>query len=238
MLGNTMQKAYSATSDAPVPTASTGRPDAGGHAYPDKLDAALLWIGAVCGLATILATLDTTVVAVAQRTFAAQFGSTLAIVSWTIAGYLLALATVIPITGWAADRYGTKRLFMGSVLLFTLASLLCALAPNILMLIVFRVLQGFGAGMLLPLSSIILIREAGPKRLGRLIAVGGIPLVHAYTVVFVLAVALVASTIIPAAFLPKKLADRTPTHTTNPVHPSNSIVAIRLTVSIGSVALT
>lgn len=59
-------------------------------------------------------------------------------------GYMLALATVIPTAGWAADRFGTRRLFMGSVLAFTLGSLLCAVAPNILLLIIFRVVQGFG----------------------------------------------------------------------------------------------
>ena len=78
-----------------------------------------------------MAILDVTVVSVAQRTFIAEFGSTQAVVAWTMTGYTLALATVIPLTGWAADRFGTKRLFMGSVLFFTLGSLLCAMAPNI-----------------------------------------------------------------------------------------------------------
>ncbi|OBH81907.1 DHA2 family efflux MFS transporter permease subunit [Mycobacterium scrofulaceum] len=179
MLGNAMQKADSVTSDPPVPSAATGQPNADERQYPDKLDAALFRVAAVCGMATIMALLDTTVVSVAQRTFAAQFGSTLAVVSWTMAGYMLALATVIPVTGWAVDRFGTKRLFMGAVFVFTLGSLLCALAPNILALIMFRVVQGLGGGMLMPLSSMILTREAGPQRLGRLIAIGGIPLVLA-----------------------------------------------------------
>lgn len=176
MLGNTMQKAFSGTSDAAAPTTATQESDAGRRDYPDKLDARLLRIAGVCGLACIMAIVDNTVVAVAQRTFIDQFGSTQAIVSWTIAGYMLAFATVIPITGWAADRFGTKRLFMGSVLAFTLGSLLCAMAPNILLLIVFRVLQGIGGGMLLPLSWMILTREAGPKRVGRLMAIGGVPI--------------------------------------------------------------
>ncbi|GAA4544579.1 DHA2 family efflux MFS transporter permease subunit [Mycobacterium paraffinicum] len=177
MLGHTMQKAYSGLTDAPVPTADTGASDDDAAPnYPDKLDIALLRIAGVCGLACIMAILDNTVVAVAQRTFADQFGSTQAIVSWTMAGYMLAFATVIPITGWAADRFGTKRLFMGSILLFTLGSLLCAVAPSILLLIVFRVLQGIGGGMLLPLSWTILTREAGPNRVGRLMAVGGVPI--------------------------------------------------------------
>ncbi|MBV8790333.1 MAG: DHA2 family efflux MFS transporter permease subunit [Mycobacterium sp.] len=144
--------------------------------YPDKLDAALLRIAGVCGLACVMAILDNTAVAVAQRTFMAEFGASQVIVSWTIAGYMLAFATVIPLTGWAADRFGTKRLFMWSVLMFTLGSLLCALAPNILLLIVFRVAQGVGGGMVVPLCFVILTHEAGPKRVGRLMAVGGIPI--------------------------------------------------------------
>jgi EmrB/QacA subfamily drug resistance transporter len=175
MLGNTMQNA-SASPVAPGPVVSTRQPDTDERVYPDKLDAKLLRIAGVCGLACIMAILDNTVVAVAQRTFIAQFGSTPTIVSWTIAGYMLAFATVIPITGWAADRFGTKRLFMGSVLVFTVGSLLCAIAPTILLLIIFRVLQGIGGGMLLPLSWVILTREAGPKRVGRLMAIGGIPI--------------------------------------------------------------
>ncbi|OBH32026.1 MFS transporter, partial [Mycobacterium sp. E1715] len=111
--------------------------------------------------------------------FIDQFGSSQAVVAWTMTGYTLALATVIPITGWAADRFGTKRLFLGSVLAFTLGSLLCALAANMLQLIVFRVAQGIGGGMLLPLSFMILTREAGPRRLGRLMSILSIPMLLA-----------------------------------------------------------
>src|SRR6195952_1008602 len=76
--------------------------------YPDDLDAGLLKIAGVCVLAAVMAILDTTVVSVAQRTFIAQFESTQAVVAWTMTAYTLALATVIPLTGWAADRFGTK----------------------------------------------------------------------------------------------------------------------------------
>ena len=179
MLSDAVENARSAISDALAPIGSARQSDADGRDDPDKLDAALFRIVGVCGLACIMAVLDNTVVTVAQRTFIAQFGSTQAIVSWTMAGYMLAFATVIPITGWAADRFGTKRLFIGSLLVFTLGSLLCALAPNILLLIIFRVVQGIGGGMLLPLSFVILTREAGPKRVGRLMAIGGIPILLA-----------------------------------------------------------
>ena len=144
--------------------------------YPENLDAHLLRIAGVCVLAAIMAILDTTVVSVAQRTFITEFDTTQAVVAWTMTGYTLSLATVIPLTGWAADRFGTKRLFMGSVLFFTLGSLLCAMAPNVTALVAFRVVQGLGGGMLMPLTFTILTREAGPRRLGRLMAVLGIPM--------------------------------------------------------------
>ena len=76
----------------------------------------VLRITGVCALARMMGVLDLTMVAVAQRTFIREFSSTQAVVAWTMTAYTLALATVIPLTGWAADRFGTKRLFMGSVL--------------------------------------------------------------------------------------------------------------------------
>ncbi|EUA23139.1 sugar (and other) transporter family protein [Mycobacterium xenopi 4042] len=137
------------------------QPTTGERTDPDKLDAGLLRTAGVCAMAVVMAILDTTVVGVAQRTFITEFHSTQAVVAWTMTGYTLALATVIPLAGWAADRFGTKRLFIGSVLAFTLGSLLCAMAPNVAMLITFRVLQGLGGGMLMPLTVTILTREAG-----------------------------------------------------------------------------
>jgi EmrB/QacA subfamily drug resistance transporter len=177
MLTNAMHEARSAAADTAPPTAPAQQP--GAHVYPDKLDAPLLKISGVCILATVMAILDITVVSVAQRTFIVQFDSTQAVVGWTMTAYTLALATVIPVTGWAADRFGTKRLFMGSVLAFTLGSLLCAFAANILQLIMFRVIQGIGGGMLFPLVFMILTREAGPGRLGRLMSILSIPMLLA-----------------------------------------------------------
>ncbi|OJZ75481.1 MFS transporter [Mycobacterium paraffinicum] len=179
MLSNAMDQAPYVAADTPLPYDPAPQSGGGEPDYPDKLDAGLLRISGVCILATVMAIVDVTVVSVAQRTFIDQFGSSQAVVAWTMTGYTLALATVIPITGWAADRFGTKRLFLGSVLAFTLGSLLCALAANILQLIVFRVVQGIGGGMLLPLSFMILTREAGPRRLGRLMSILSIPMLLA-----------------------------------------------------------
>ncbi|MGJ9411560.1 DHA2 family efflux MFS transporter permease subunit [Aeromicrobium sp. CF4.19] len=143
---------------------------------PDKLDAAVLKVAGVVVLGAIMSILDITVVSVALPTFASVFDSTLATVAWTMTGYTLALATVIPLTGWAADRFGTKRLYIAALVLFTAGSVLCALATSIEMLIAFRVLQGLGGGMLMPLGMTIMTRAAGPDRIGRLMAVLGIPM--------------------------------------------------------------
>jgi len=145
-------------------------------AAPSKLDAAVFKIAGVVVLGAIMSILDVTVVSVALPTFQTEFDATYAEVAWTMTGYTLALATVIPLSGWAADRFGTKRLYMLALLLFTLGSALCAAADSIGQLVVYRVLQGLGGGMLMPLGMTIMTRAAGPARIGRLMAVLGIPM--------------------------------------------------------------
>ncbi len=151
----------------------TGTPAA---ATSQKLDGAVLKVAGVVVLGAIMSILDITVVSVALPTFQAEFGSSYAQVAWTMTGYTLALATVIPITGWAADRFGTKRLYMLALVLFTIGSALCARADSLGLLIAFRVLQGLGGGMLMPLGMTIMTKAAGPHRIGRLMAVLGIPM--------------------------------------------------------------
>ncbi|HWU22547.1 MAG TPA: DHA2 family efflux MFS transporter permease subunit [Nocardioides sp.] len=148
---------------------------------PDHIDAAVLKVAGVVVLGAIMSILDITVVNVALPTFQTTFGdggSTVAYshVAWTVTGYTLALATVIPLSGWAADRFGTKRLYMTAITLFTLGSALCATATSINMLIGFRVLQGLGGGMLMPIGMTIMTRAAGPHRMGRLMAILGVPM--------------------------------------------------------------
>ena len=142
----------------------------------NKLDSKVLIVAGVVVLGAIMSILDITVVTIALENFRAVFDATPAQVAWTMTGYTLALASVIPMTGWAADRFGTKRLYLLAVLLFTLGSVLCSLANSIEMLVAFRVLQGLGGGMLMPLGMTILTRAAGPDRVGRVMAVLGIPM--------------------------------------------------------------
>jgi EmrB/QacA subfamily drug resistance transporter len=142
----------------------------------DRLDKSVLIIAGVVVLGAIMSILDITVVSVALETFQNEFDATSAEVAWTMTGYTLALASVIPLTGWAADRFGTKRLYLLAVALFTAGSVLCAFANDLPMLVFFRVLQGLGGGMLMPLGMTILTRAAGPHRVGRVMAVLGIPM--------------------------------------------------------------
>ena len=149
---------------------------------PEKIDAAVLKIAGVVVLGAIMSILDITVVNVALPHFqtdlapAGQPPLAYSTVAWTVTAYTLALATVIPLTGWAADRFGTKRLYLTAITLFVLGSVLCAFASSIEALIAFRVVQGLGGGMLMPLGMTIMTRAAGPERMGRLMAILGIPM--------------------------------------------------------------
>ncbi|MFG2009620.1 DHA2 family efflux MFS transporter permease subunit [Micromonospora sp. NPDC048868] len=145
-------------------------------ATSDKLDASVLKIAGVVVLGAIMSILDVTVVGVALPTFQREFQASYAEVAWTMTAYTLALATVIPLSGWAADRFGTKRLYMIALALFTIGSGLCATADTLGELVGYRVLQGLGGGMLMPLGMTIMTRAAGPHRIGRLMAVLGIPM--------------------------------------------------------------
>ncbi|HLS75568.1 MAG TPA: DHA2 family efflux MFS transporter permease subunit [Nocardia sp.] len=142
----------------------------------DKLDKGVLKVAGVVVIGAIMSILDVTVVTVALPTFITEFETTYAIAAWTMTGYTLALATVIPLTGWAADRFGTKRLYLTALVLFVLGSLLCSVAWSIESLIAFRVIQGLGGGMLMPLGMTIMTHAAGPQRIGQVMAVLGVPM--------------------------------------------------------------
>lgn len=156
----------------------TGAPrNSSGGDDTTKITPDVLKIAAAVVLGLIMAILDTTVVNVALPTFQVEFDvDAYSTVAWSITSYTLALAAIIPVTGWAADRFGTKRLYIMALTLFTIGSVLCATAWSIESLIVFRVLQGLGGGMLMPLGMTILTRAAGPERMGRLMAIMGVPM--------------------------------------------------------------
>ena len=127
-------------------------------------------------LGAIMSILDVTVVNVAINHLSEDFHAPLSTIQWVATGYTLSLATVIPITGWAADRFGTKRLYMTSIALFIMGSALAGLAWSAQSLIAFRILQGLGGGMIMPAGMTILTRAAGPQRVGQVMSVVGIPM--------------------------------------------------------------
>src|SRR5579863_3936310 len=100
--------------------------------------------------------LDTTIVNVALATLSHELHSTITQIQWVVTGYLLALAAVIPLTGWASVRFGTRRMFLTSLVLFTAGSALCGLSTSVTELVIFRVIQGVGGGMLMPLGMMMM----------------------------------------------------------------------------------
>jgi EmrB/QacA subfamily drug resistance transporter len=140
------------------------------------LDRDVMKVAMVVVLGAVMSILDVTVVNVAINSLSRDFDSPLSTIQWVATGYTLALATVIPLTGWAADRFGTKRLYMISIALFMIGSALAGAAWSAESLIFFRVLQGFGGGMIMPAGMTILTRKAGPDRVGRVMAVIGVPM--------------------------------------------------------------
>ena len=141
----------------------------------DRIDAYVWRISAVVIVGSIMSILDTTIVNVALDTLARELHSTIAQIQWVVTGYLLALAAVIPVTGWAARRFGAKQVYLVSLVLFTLGSALCGLATSTNELILFRVIQGLGGGMILPIGQLMMAEAAGPKRMGRVMSVVAVP---------------------------------------------------------------
>ncbi|MEU8414604.1 DHA2 family efflux MFS transporter permease subunit [Amycolatopsis japonica] len=142
----------------------------------ERLTPALWGTAAILTAGGFLSMFTSTVVTVALGTIAAGFRASLGTVQWIATGYLLALAAMVPVSGWACRRFGTTRVWLGCVGLFAVFSALCAAAPSVETLIAFRVLQGAVGGLLVPAGQILFATMAGPKRLGRMMAVLSIPI--------------------------------------------------------------
>jgi EmrB/QacA subfamily drug resistance transporter len=144
-------------------------------AASDRIEPYVWKIAGVVILGMIMSILDTTIVNVALHTLRSDLHSSISQIQWVITGYLLSLAAVIPVTGWAARRYGAKRVYMVSLVLFTGGSALCAIATSTTTLVLFRVLQGVGGGMIMPVGQLIMAQVAGPKRMGRVMGIVAMP---------------------------------------------------------------
>lgn len=129
--------------------------------------------------AMFMTIMDVTIVYVALPSIARSFGVNPAATDGVVVGYLVSLAVWIPASGWVGDRFGTKRTFMVAVSLFTVASALCGLSQSVLELVLFRILQGAGGGMLTPVGMAMLYRAYPPAQRPRLARILVIPTVMA-----------------------------------------------------------
>src|SRR4051812_15460923 len=139
----------------------------------------LRWLAVVVVLGSVLTILDATVVNVALPVLGRELGATVATVQWVATAYLLAFASVIPMTGWATDRFGARRVWLFAIALFLAGSLLCAMATSVPTLLAARVLQGLGGGLVVPVGQAMLARVAGRERMGRVMTVVGVPMLLA-----------------------------------------------------------
>ena len=138
------------------------------------------WIVALTvTLATFMEVLDTSIANVALPYIAGGLAVGRSQATWVLTSYLVANAIVLPLSGWLIGLFGRKRFYMTCVLLFTISSALCGAAPNIELLILFRVLQGMGGGGLQPSEQGILVDTFPRQQLGMAMALYGVAVVVA-----------------------------------------------------------
>src|ERR1700690_3541699 len=153
-------------------TETAAKHAAAGTKLPPQVRKALLAL-IVGGIAAIL---DSTMVTLALHTLVVRLHSTDGTIQWVTTGYLLAMAVAIPVPGWGGSRWGGKRVWMAALVIFVLGSVLCALSWSDTSLVGFRVLQGFGAGLIFPLMQTLGVRAAGGRASSNLIAAVSLPL--------------------------------------------------------------
>ncbi len=136
-------------------------------------------VALVVTLATFMEVLDTSIANVALPHIAGSLGASQEEATWVLTSYLVSSAVVLPISGWLATRFGRKRFYMTCVALFTVCSLLCGLAPSLPLLILARILQGFGGGGLAPSEQAILADTFPIEKRGQAFALYGMAVVVA-----------------------------------------------------------
>jgi DHA2 family multidrug resistance protein len=124
------------------------------------------WLLANVMIGTFMAVLDATIVNVGLPKIMASFGVGIDKIEWVLTAYMLALAVMLPTSGWLADKFGYKRVYFLGLFLFTLGSFLCGISPNEDVLIFSRVIQGLGAGCLMPVGMAIVTREFPAEKRG------------------------------------------------------------------------
>ena len=141
----------------------------------EKLDPALVRLIVILLLGAIPSLLDTTIVNVAIDTIGRDLHTTVSAIQWIITGYLLSFGMVIPLSGWMLARFGGRAAWLFALTVFLVGSVLSGAAWNIGSLIGFRVLQGVGGGLMMPLLTTLIMQAAGGRQVGRLMATISLP---------------------------------------------------------------
>src|ERR1700733_15339936 len=147
----------------------------GGGGEADRLGPDVWKITAVTVAGALMAQLSTTMVNVSLSSLGTELHASLSAIQWVTSGYLLALALMLPLTGWLVDRIGAKALYLRCFVAFTLSSTLCGVAWSANSLIAFRVLQGMSGGLLAPMVQMMMARAAG-KHMARVIGYAAVPI--------------------------------------------------------------
>src|SRR5690606_1966071 len=154
---------------------STGQPTPSAPILSDRERRAIRMIPFIVGCALFMQMVDSTVVATALPVMAADLGTSVVDMNVIITSYLLAVAVFVPVSGWAADRFGSKRVFMAAICLFTLSSIGCALAQTLPQLVIGRWTQGLAGAMMVPVGRIILLRKVPKDELLKAMAFLSLP---------------------------------------------------------------
>ncbi|WP_284125751.1 DHA2 family efflux MFS transporter permease subunit [Parerythrobacter aestuarii] len=142
------------------------------HALLEVRNQPLLMVGIMA--ASLIQILDTTIANVAIPHMQSSLGATVESVTWVLTSYILASAVAMPITGWLADRFGARRLFLLSVLGFIITSMMCGLAQNLEEMVIFRALQGITGAFIPPLSQSFMLDTSRPSRHPQVMAIWGL----------------------------------------------------------------
>src|SRR5580692_2824340 len=150
----------------------------GGDDQAARLAPGVWKVVCVAAIGSFMAQLDATVVNVSLASLAADLNVSLSAIQWVTSGYLLALALMLPLSGWLVDRIGAKALYLWCFTAFTVSSALCGLAWSANALIAFRVLQGMSGGLLAPMVQMMIARAAG-KHMARMMGYAVVPILLA-----------------------------------------------------------
>ncbi|SEN49348.1 MDR family MFS transporter [Paenibacillus sp. OV219] len=143
----------------------------------EKIPRSLLTIAIVLVLGAIAPMLDGTMVNIALNDFSKDFHASLDHIQWIVTGYVLATGIAVPFSGWLIQRFDGKKVYIAAQIIFLIGSITSGLSWNLASMIIFRLIQGFSAGLIIPLLTTLLIQVAGQEKLGRLMSIVGMPIV-------------------------------------------------------------